>query len=229
MKPFKLFSIVTTVLIASSIAISPMTLRAEDTKEKSQQDQLVNFARQKTGVVYKWGGRETAKLPGLDCLGIIYLGLEKICGTSWKQYSVIPSVFENEVSVTGGENQLVMKRGDLSEAALKKGDVLYFLTPGKIKDKPLATVFEVYDRNGHPSKFHLDKKPAVYSGMSIREKAYYVSHTGIYTENGNFIHASQFDENRKVVEENLEQFMIRNSIEVLRHFVFKCKTSKVDK
>ena len=125
--------------------------------------------------------------------------------------------------MTGGENQLVMKRGDLSISALKKGDILYFLTPGKIKDKPLATVFEVYDRNGHPPKFHLDKKPVVSSGMTIRETAYYVSHTGIYTENGNFIHASPFDENRKVVEESLEKFMIRNNIEVLRHFSFKCK------
>lgn len=192
-------------------------------EKKSQQDQLVDFARQKTGVVYKWGGRETVKLPGLDCLGIIYLGLEKICGTAWKKYSVIPSVFENEVSVTAGKNQLVMKKGDLSEAALKKGDILYFLTPGNINDKPLATVFEVYDRNGHPPKFHLDRKPVVPAEMSIRETAYYVSHTGIYTENGNFIHASPFDNNNKVLEENLEKFMIRNNIEVLRHFSFKCK------
>ena len=191
--------------------------------EQSIMDQFVDFASQKTGVIYRWGGRETAKLPGLDCLGIIYLGLEKICGTSWKQYSVIPSVFENEVSVTAAKNQLVMQKGDLSKAALKKGDILYFLTPGKIKDKPLATVFEIYDRNGHPPKFHLDKKPVVSSGMTIRETAYYVSHTGIYTENGNFIHASPFDNNYKVVEENLEKFMIRNNIEVLRHFSFKCK------
>ena len=55
--------------------------------------EIVNHAEEYLGKKYVFGGRDLEKFPGIDCLGLIFLSIEKTTGKSWKYWSVMPSKF----------------------------------------------------------------------------------------------------------------------------------------
>ncbi len=93
------------------------------------------------GEKYRWGGRITEALPGLDCLGLLYLAWGPCTDTPWSEYPVDPSKLVGSgllgVSVSGAAGVL---RDELGCDVLQPGDVLYFLLEGyQIEDDPLLT------------------------------------------------------------------------------------------
>lgn len=93
------------------------------------------------GEKYHWGGRMTEALPGLDCLGLLYLAWGSCTETPWHQYPVDPSKLVESgllgAPVPGAAGVL---SDELSSDVLQPGDVLYFLLEGyQIEDDPLLT------------------------------------------------------------------------------------------
>ena len=91
------------------------------------------------GTPYRPSGRDTTRLPGLDCQGVIYLAYGSVSNTPWRSYSVDPSV----VIASGMLGETVeslagVTREGLELERLERGDVLYFLLANYvIEDEPL--------------------------------------------------------------------------------------------
>lgn len=90
------------------------------------------------GEPYLWNGRDTQRLPGLDCLGLLYRAWGPVTDTAWTAYPVNPSEL-----VAGGllgepvKGTPALRRG-FDVNTLRPGDVLYFLIEGyEIPDEPL--------------------------------------------------------------------------------------------
>ena len=108
----------------------------------SPPDDAVAAAKTWLGTPYAWGGRGTAKNPGMDCLGVLYRAYGQATGTPWTRYPVNPSDL-----VAGGllGQPVPGLRGtlrlDVELQQLQPGDVLYFLMANyEIKDDPLLTI-----------------------------------------------------------------------------------------
>lgn len=73
-------------------------------------------------------GRRVRCRPGIDCQSLIFFAYEKVLGTPWRRFSVMPSrcVQQNQLGrpVPGLAGVLA---DELDRAALRKGDVLFFL------------------------------------------------------------------------------------------------------
>lgn len=127
-------------------------------------DRLVAAARERLGEPYRWDGRGTARLPGYDCLGVLFDAAARVDGRTWRTYEVNPSEL-----VAGGKlgsapaGLAGVSRDALDVSALRAGDVLYFLLAGvEIPDAPLL----------------------VRDGVS-----YWPWHTGMYVGGGWVLHA----------------------------------------
>jgi cell wall-associated NlpC family hydrolase len=145
--------------------------------DAEQQTAFVQAARSHLGTPYRWNGRGTSRLPGLDCLGILFRADEAVTGTPWREFAVNPSEL-----VAGGLLGAAVPtlsgvlRDDVPHSHLQPGDVLYFLLAGyEIPDEPLMVRGDV---------------------------RYWPWHTGLYAGEGQVIHASPGA--GKVVEEPLE-------------------------
>jgi len=137
---------------------------ADPTPAEVRNAAVIADARSLKGIEYRWEGRNIERLPGLDCLGLMFRPYGRATGRSWKSYEVNPSEL-----VAGGKlgkpvpGVAGVTRKDFDLALLKTGDVLYFLLEGYvIEDKPLMT------RNG---------------------RKFWPWHTGLYVGDGVVIHA----------------------------------------
>ncbi|MEZ4316151.1 MAG: hypothetical protein R3F61_01550 [Myxococcota bacterium] len=141
-------------------------------------ERAVEVARQHLGTPYRWEGRGTQRLPGYDCLGILFRAWGRVDGRPWTTYEVNPSqlVAHGKLGapVSGLEGVL---RDDLPDlASLRPGDVLYFLLEGyTIPDEPL---------------------------LVRGEARYWPWHTGLYAGSGIVLHASPGGE---VMEQPLDE------------------------
>lgn len=156
------------------------------TKKKVDKE-LVSAAKKYIGVEYKWGGRLTKKLPGLDCLGLIFKSIEDITGISWKKWSVYPTKLIKQL---GGESKIVFLNEENPLSNVSEGDILFFLWTSKNDDEVAA-----YDKEGN---------------------SLYVWHTAIYIGDGKIIHCSPFKDEtgqtaNKVLIESVIPFMERTA------------------
>jgi hypothetical protein len=102
---------------------------------------FINNARKNIGVDYKWEGRLTKRLPGLDCLGEIFIPYAETFGGSWRDFSYNPSeIIEKEQLGTPVQGLDGVLKEDIDFSKFKEGDIIYFLSDNKIKDKPLAEI-----------------------------------------------------------------------------------------
>lgn len=128
----------------------------------------IGAAREWLGTPYRWDGRGTEALPGLDCLGLMFRAYGDTTGTSWRKYPVDPS----KLVASGLLGQPVegldgVLRKDLDPAALAPGDVVYFLMANRrIEDEPL------WHHGGFP---------------------YWPWHTGLYAGDGKVLQADPWD------------------------------------
>ena len=93
------------------------------------------------GAPYRWSGRDTERLPGVDCLGLLFLAHARVTGGSWRSYPVDPHPLVASgklgLPVAGVSAAL---RGEVPVGVLAPGDVLYFLLAEvPIPDEPLWT------------------------------------------------------------------------------------------
>ncbi len=88
---------------------------------------------------WRWNGRATDQLPGIDCMGLVFRAYGAATGRSWRSYEVNPSelVASEKLGATvPGLNGVL--RDDLDPSLLRRGDVVYFLVKGReIPDAPL--------------------------------------------------------------------------------------------
>lgn len=129
-------------MLLHTASADPDVLRPERTEVPiGREDRVIAAARERLGEPYRWEGRGTSRLPGYDCLGILFRSFGSIDGQRWSSYEVNPSQL-----VAGGKLGRpvpgldgVLKE-DLDVALLQRGDVLYFLWLGyRIPDDPLMT------------------------------------------------------------------------------------------
>lgn len=83
---------------------------------------------------WRWNGRATTRLPGIDCMGLLFRAYGTATGTPWRAYSTDPSklVASGKLGqpVTGLDGVL---RGEVDTSLLRRGDIVYFLD----KDRPI--------------------------------------------------------------------------------------------
>jgi hypothetical protein len=165
---------------------------------KNINKEIVKNAEEYLGMQYVFGGRDTEQLPGIDCLGVLFKSIEKVTGESWKKWSVIPSKLLKQFDSTKEKtfyNEDIKDKKFITDN-FKEGDVLMFLLPYKNdKDVPVRKM-DLKDDNGK-----------VVANLDL-----WVWHVAIYSGKGNIIHASSFDENYSVLEENLFDFVKRNEL-----------------
>ncbi len=100
---------------------------------------FVAAAQTWTGTPYLWEGRGTQRLPGMDCLGLLFRAHGAVTSTPWHHYAVNPS----ELVASGRLGRPVpglegIRRDAVTSASLVTGDVLYFLLAEyEIPDAPL--------------------------------------------------------------------------------------------
>lgn len=113
--------------------------RAPSTAPSPTVEAAVLAAKKYLGYPYAWGGRDTAKNPGIDCLGLLYLGFGEATGTPWRRYPVNPSQLVGSGLLGGPVPGLdPVRRAELDGSTLRRGDVLYLLIKGyEINDTPL--------------------------------------------------------------------------------------------
>jgi len=148
---------------------------------------LVVEARKSLDVPFRWEGRGTKRLPGLDCLGLLFKSLEATTGLSWKKWSVAPSRLIEQLE--GRQFTIYLKKNrDLAiKRRMNSGDIVFLMWADMPTwDKPTGKV----------EKIELDG--------SRRMAPMWIWHTGIYSGNGKFIHASPYSGG--VVEEDLLDF-----------------------
>lgn len=167
-------------------------------KVKNVNKEIVKNAEEYIGRQYTFGGRDTKQLPGIDCLGILFRSIEKATGESWRKWSVIPSKLLKQFDTAKEKtfyNEDIKDKKFITDN-FKEGDILMFLLPYKIdKDVPVRKM-DLKDDDGK-----------VVANLDL-----WVWHVAIYSGKGNIIHASSFDENYSVLEENLFDFVKRNEI-----------------
>ncbi len=134
-------SIVAWLFVTEAHGQPPVGEAIPTAAEPTVPQKAVAAARSRLGIPYRWDGRQTNKLPGLDCLGLLFRSYGDVTGTSWWRYPVNPTPLVGSgllgAPVPGLDAVL---RADLDATQLQPGDVVYFLlanTP--IPDDPLWT------------------------------------------------------------------------------------------
>lgn len=235
------FSVLTAVMIVLSTALSPIILRGEDNaneeadmkycsvleatipkmKEYCSKNKcterdikvldmslkdyekcirniplsLVDRAQQYTGAMWMIGGRNK------DAGTLDELGLLLVCVSDVAKKPVDLTVkklneFKDKYSSGDGRFAKITKKGDLQKSALRAGDVVFYLMP-----------------------YSNDQELKV--NKSISKLRQYIWGAGIYNGKGKIIHASSYDENYSVLEEDFESFVLRNKINMIYHFSIK--------
>jgi cell wall-associated NlpC family hydrolase len=122
-------------------------------------------AQRYLGTPYVWGGRATARNPGLDCLGLMFRGVAAATGARWTAFPVDPTA----IVASGALGRPVpgldgVRRAALPLTALRPGDALYLLLAGhRIPDAPLWVA---------------------------EGQEYWPWHTALYADAGEVLHAS---------------------------------------
>jgi cell wall-associated NlpC family hydrolase len=137
----------------------------------------VEHARTWLGTEFRWNGRGTERLPGLDCLGLVFRAWGEVTGTSWREYAVDPSelVASRKLGTVVPELEGV-DRESLDVSLLQPGDIVYLLLAEQpIPDTPLWVTLE---------------------------SRYWPWHVGMYAGDGKVINA---DPSRGVVEMTFDE------------------------
>ena len=100
-------------------------------------DRIVTAAEAYLGKPYVFGGRNgrrgcRGRCPeGIDCQSLIFFAFERVTGTPWTRFSVMPSisVARKELGrpVPGLDGRL---REEIDRSRFRRGDVLFFLLEG---------------------------------------------------------------------------------------------------
>lgn len=141
---------------------------------------FVTAARELLGKPYRFGARLADG--SIDCLGLLFYAAERI-GCGWRSYSVYPTraIAASELGrPVPGLDPVALRFLDLSR--LRSGDVLWLLLPVR--------------------------NPAEIPVGAIDGQPVWVWHTGIYTGDGNWIHADYTV--GRVAEGSLVAFMQEN-------------------
>ncbi len=156
---------------------------------------MVHYAQQYTGATWMEGGRNK------DGTALDELGLLLVCVSDIAKKPVDLTVkklieFKNKYSSGDGRYAKIKKKGDLLKAGIKAGDVVFYLMPYK-----------------NDQELKVDK--------SISKLSQYIWGAGIYNGKGKIIHASTYDENYSLLEEDFESFILRNNIDMIYYFSIK--------
>lgn len=231
----------------SSVRSAPQveTLQAHAVKKEAK-NPLVESARKYLGVPYEWGGR-LGKTKGLDCLGLMYAVIQEKYHIAWHRWSTTPFTLIHQLDKTGKNTKIIVPGCDsVSETPVHGqhpsktlqfpplhitpvnpwGQAAAFSGTSDTSSIDTSALKQLESEVLGPLKsgdllFFLSSEPSGASDIPVardkRKHNFYVKHTGMYADSGNFIHASHPDFKDKwgisassVCEENLVDFLERN-------------------
>jgi hypothetical protein len=167
----------------------------ENQREYDFQNSLVSSAQQYTGAMYLKGGRNNDGI-ALDELGLLLVSLSDVSKKPVDLTVRNLNEFKDKYSSGDGRFAKITKKGDIQKSALRTGDVVFYLMP-----------------------YSNDQELKV--NKSISKLRQYIWGAGIYNGKEKIIHASSYDENYSVLEEDFESFILRNKIDMIYHFSIK--------
>lgn len=121
------------------VVVSPLVLLLALAAPPTEAERIVAAAESFLGQPYVFGGRAGRRgcrsegkrvrcREGIDCQSLIFFAYEKVLGTHWTRYSVMPSVAVKRRRLgrpVAGLDGVLRER--LDPSALRVGDVLFFL------------------------------------------------------------------------------------------------------
>lgn len=187
--PFALIPIATGMQDKPSNQIKefkPSSSIEEKTKEMPQKkEEFLENAKSHIGTPYREGGRKTERLPGIDCMGLVFKSYSETFNENWKNYSVNPKeLIENETlgePVKGLDGTLSK---NIDKSKFEEGDIIYFLRKSYYESP--NTIMETDSGN------------------------YKVGHMGIYSDKEDNMVLNAFAPGTKVKEHSLE--MLTNGL-----------------
>jgi hypothetical protein len=124
-------------LLATALILSLAGVPAR--ADPANAERFVAAARAHLGKPYRWEGRDTKPLPGLDCLGLVYRAHTEVAGGSWRKFSVMPTqlIASGKLGARIGPVYRSLET-DADRGDLLPGDVLYFFWAIKNGDRSAA-------------------------------------------------------------------------------------------
>ena len=147
-------------------------------------ERFVAAARELLGVPYQFGGRLRQPGEGIDCQGVLFYAAERTGRCGWKSFSVLPtrSVPDGELGLPV-EGMAPIASSELDVSRLRVGDMLFLVG--------------------------FDENPAEPNIATLKGRAVWVWHTGVYSGEGRWIVGDHFA--GKVVEVDLKRYLAEHA------------------
>lgn len=165
------------IMNATKVKIENRNNPESEIPEKKQE--FIENSKSHIGTPYRFNGRKTEKLPGMDCMGAVFIPYANTFNENWRDYSVKPKeLIENQTMGKPVKGLDGVLNESVDKSDLEEGDIIYFLS-----------------KQHHNNERTLKK---------IEGDDYKIGHMGIYTDKEKNQVLNAFMTGTKVREQSIE-------------------------